>query len=296
MNEATLMNSNPNNPFIVIAGPCVLEENSGALNLEVARTLKQIIESMPKEANIQFYFKSSYDKANRTSLDSYRGPGLKEGLEILGDIKKSAGVPVLTDIHNLHEIEPAASVVDMIQIPAFLCRQTDLLIAAGESGIPVNLKKGQFLSPGDIGNGADKIKSTGNNQVYITERGTTFGYNNLVVDMRSIPIIQSMGLPLIFDATHSVQLPGGQGKSSGGQRQYVTTLARAAVAAGCNGLFFETHPDPDRAPCDGPNMIPLEWVPELLNTCLRIRAAIAPDLLADNAQTYQPQMSVTASR
>jgi 2-dehydro-3-deoxyphosphooctonate aldolase (KDO 8-P synthase) len=233
-----------------------------------------MIDSLPSNAHVKFYFKSSYDKANRTSLDSYRGPGLEEGLEILGEIKKSAGVSVLTDIHNLHEIEPAAAVVDMIQIPAFLCRQTDLLLAAGRSGIPVNLKKGQFLSPADVAHGAAKIKSTGNHQVFITERGTTFGYNNLVVDMRSIPIIQSLGLPLIFDATHSVQLPGGQGKSSGGQRQFVTTLARAAVAAGCNGLFFETHPEPDKAPCDGPNMIPLEWVPELLTTCFKIREAI----------------------
>lgn len=270
MNEEKTAQSSLDNRFVVIAGPCVLEENGGAINLEVAKALKEITRGL----DIDFYFKSSYDKANRSSIDSYRGPGLGEGLEILQEIKTSAGVKILTDVHNLHEIEPAGAVVDMMQIPAFLCRQTDLLLAAGRTGVPVNIKKGQFLSPHDVIHGAQKVKSTGNNHVYITERGSTFGYNNLVVDMRSIPIVQSYGLPLIFDATHSVQLPGGQGKTSGGQRQFVKTLAHSAVAAGCSGLFFETHPNPDAAPCDGPNMIPLEWVEGLLKTCLKLRDVI----------------------
>jgi 2-dehydro-3-deoxyphosphooctonate aldolase (KDO 8-P synthase) len=281
--HATSLTSNSQDltPFVIIAGPCVLEENGGLLNLEVAQALQEITSSLP----IQFYFKSSYDKANRSSIDSYRGPGLEEGLKILGEIKKKTGVQLLTDIHQINEIGPASDVVDMIQIPAFLCRQTDLLLEAGRSGVPVNIKKGQFLAPQDVIHCANKVKSVSNQPVYITERGSSFGYNNLVVDMRSIPIVQSHGLPLIFDATHSVQLPGGQGKTSGGQRQYVTTLARAAVAAGCNGLFFETHPNPDKAPCDGPNMIPLEWVEDLIHTCLNIRQAIA---LSTKSQSKQP--------
>lgn len=257
-------------PFVIIAGPCVLEGNQGELNRKVAERLKKIMASRP----VNFFFKSSYDKANRTSVNSYRGPGLEEGLGILSEIKRDNEIQILTDVHNLHEVAPAAEVVDMLQIPAFLCRQTDLLVEAGQTGKAINIKKGQFLSPQEVAHGANKVKTTGNQQIYITERGTTFGYNNLVVDMRSIPIVHSLGLPLIFDATHSVQLPGGQGTSSGGQRQFVTTLARAAVAAGCNGIFFETHPDPDKAPCDGANMIPLEWVEDMVDTCLRIREAI----------------------
>jgi 2-dehydro-3-deoxyphosphooctonate aldolase (KDO 8-P synthase) len=256
--------------FTVIAGPCVLEENHGEINRQVAEALKPLMEQF----DVDFYFKSSYDKANRSSIDSYRGPGLEAGLAILQEIKDTTGVRILTDVHNLHEIAPAAEVADMLQIPAFLCRQTDLLLEAGRTGRPVNIKKGQFLSPQDVIHGAAKVRSTGNSQIWITERGTTFGYNNLVVDMRSIPIIQGMGLPVIFDATHSVQLPGGQGNRSGGQRQYVTTLARAAVAAGCSGLFFETHPNPEVALCDGPNMIPLAWVEELVTTCLKLRAVV----------------------
>jgi 2-dehydro-3-deoxyphosphooctonate aldolase (KDO 8-P synthase) len=259
-------------PFVIIAGPCVLEGNQGELNRKVAERLKKIMASRP----VHFFFKSSYDKANRTSVDSYRGPGLEEGLGILSEIKRDNQVNILTDVHNIHEVAPAAEVVDMLQIPAFLCRQTDLLVEAGKTGKAINIKKGQFLSPHEVAHGANKVKTTGNQQIYITERGTTFGYNNLVVDMRSIPIVQSLGLPLIFDATHSVQLPGGQGTSSGGQRQFVTTLARAAVAAGCNGIFFETHPDPDQAPCDGSNMIPLDWVEDMVDTCLRIREALVP--------------------
>jgi 2-dehydro-3-deoxyphosphooctonate aldolase (KDO 8-P synthase) len=258
-------------PFVVIAGPCVIE-GDGQLNRDVAHELKAIMASFGNR--IQFYFKSSYDKANRSSVESYRGPGVEEGLALLQSIKEDAGVPILTDVHTADEAAPAAAVADMLQIPAFLCRQTDLLVAAGQTGKAVNIKKGQFLSPNDVGHCADKVKSTGNSNIYITERGTTFGYNNLVVDMRSIPIVHEQGLPLIFDATHSVQLPGGGGKVSGGQRQYVTTLARAAVAAGCDGLFMETHPDPDRGLSDGPNMIPLNWVAPLLETCLALRDVV----------------------
>lgn len=267
-------------PFILLAGPDVLEPDEGQLNLETAKVLKEIVNRLSKRWDIRFYFKSSYDKANRTSVSAYRGPGHVEGLHILRKIKEAVGVPIITDVHSQEEIRPAAEVADMIQIPAFLSRQTDMLLEAGRTGVAVNIKKGQFLSPHDVVHCAEKVHSTGNRHVYITERGTTFGYNNLVVDMRSFPIIQSYGLPVIFDATHSVQLPGGQGSSSGGQRQYITTLTRAAVAAGCNGLFFETHPDPDNAPCDGPNMLPLEWVEELLTTCLTLR-----DVLKETTKT-----------
>ena len=223
---------------------------------------------------VKFYFKSSFDKANRTSVDAYRGPGLNKGLEILKSIKDDLNVPILTDVHEPSQIDSMIGIVDMLQIPAFLCRQTDLLVEAGHSGIAVNIKKGQFMAPHDMIHAANKVKSTGNNNVYITERGSTFGYNNLVVDMRSIPITQEMGLPLIFDATHSVQIPGGKGASSGGNRDYAPILAKAAVAAGCNGLFFETHPNPDEGLSDSANMIPLEWVPKLLEQCLAIREAI----------------------
>ena len=273
-------------PFRIIAGPCVLE-GDGSLNLEVAKALKEICQRL----NLPLYFKSSFDKANRTSNNSYRGPGLQEGLSILKHIKDTLQVSILTDIHNEDQVGPTAEVVDMLQIPAFLCRQTDLLIEAGRSGRAVNIKKGQFLSPQEVRHCADKVIGTGNHEVYITERGTTFGYNNLVVDMRSVAIIQSMGLPLIFDATHSVQLPGGAGAASSGQRQYVTTLARAAVAAGCSGLFFETHPSPDNAPSDGPNMIPLHWVEDMLTTCLRIREAIfAPANAPTNTEQNAKQL------
>lgn len=265
--------STPNTEFIVIAGPCVIEKNRGEHNFETARQLQKITQNLP----IKFFFKSSFDKANRTSVEAYRGPGLKEGLEILAEIKKETGMSILTDVHEIDQIGPVAEVADMIQIPAFLCRQTDLLVEAGKSGKPVNIKKGQFMAPQDMIHAANKVKSTGNNSVYITERGNTFGYNNLVVDMRSIPITQSLGLPLIFDVTHSVQIPGGQGTKSGGKREFAPVLMRAAVAAGCNGLFFETHPDPDNALSDGPNMVPLEWVPQLLETALKLRAVTLAD-------------------
>jgi 2-dehydro-3-deoxyphosphooctonate aldolase (KDO 8-P synthase) len=253
----------------------VLEGEDGALNLEVAYALKDIMDRLSKTYSIAFYFKSSYDKANRSSVKSFRGPGIEKGLKILGNIASQAKVNIVTDIHSPQDAAIAADVADMLQIPAFLCRQTDLLVAAGKTGKIVNIKKGQFLAPKDVQHCAGKVRSTGNDKILITERGTSFGYNNLVVDMRSIPIVQGLGLPLIFDATHSVQLPGGQGETSGGQREFVSTLARAAVAAGCSGLFFETHPNPDKAPCDGPNMIPLAEVETFLTTCLKLRAAIS---------------------
>jgi len=256
--------------MVIIAGPCVLEHDRGAVNAETAKRLKAIMAKFP----VDFYFKSSFDKANRTSVDAYRGPGLTEGLQILKEIKQNTGAKILTDIHEIDQIGPASEVIDMIQIPAFLCRQTDLLVEAGRSGLAVNIKKGQFMSPNDMIHAANKVKHTGNDKIYITERGSSFGYNNLVVDMRSIPITHSLGLPLIFDVTHSVQIPGGQGTSSGGKREFAPTLLRAAVAAGCDGLFFETHPNPDEALSDGPNMLPLEWVEDLLTMTFKIRDAI----------------------
>lgn len=262
--------------FIVIAGPCVLEHNRGALNMEVARSLKAMMAQFPE---VDFYFKSSYDKANRSSINSYRGPGMEEGLAILKEIKESIGVKILTDVHTIDEVMPAATVADMIQIPAFLCRQTDLLIEAGRSGVPVNIKKGQFVAPLDMRHAAAKVKSTGNQQIYITERGSSFGYNNLVVDMRSIPITHGLGLPLIFDCTHSVQLPGGAGETTGGNREYAPILARAAVAAGCDGLFFECHPEPEKGLSDASNMLPLAWVEPMLKTCLAIRTAARTESL-----------------
>lgn len=275
MDALTPQYPNPDE-FIVIAGPCVIENDGGEITRQTARHLKAVAERL----GITVYFKSSYDKANRSSIDSYRGPGLDQGLQILERIRDEYGLPLLTDVHSPEEATAAGNIVDMIQIPAFLCRQTDILVAAGETGRAVNIKKGQFLSPKDVVHCADKVKSTGNQSVYITERGTTFGYNNLVVDMRSIPIVQGMGLPLIFDATHSVQLPGGGGTVSSGERRFVPTLARAAVAAGCSGLFMETHPSPDAAPSDGANMIPLDWVEPLLTTCLEIRDVIRKGQLA----------------
>lgn len=261
--------------LIVIAGPCVIENDEGQITMQAARHLQGVAQRL----NLTLYFKSSYDKANRSSIHGYRGPGLKKGLEILQRVKDEFGLPLLTDVHSPEEAAEAGKVVDMLQIPAFLCRQTDILVAAGETGKAVNIKKGQFLSPKDVLHCAEKVKSTGNTQIYITERGTTFGYNNLVVDMRSIPIIQDAGLPLIFDATHSVQLPGGAGSSSSGERQYAPVLARAAVAAGCSGLFMETHPHPDTAPSDGANMLPLEWVEPLLTTCLELRAVLQKQMV-----------------
>jgi 2-dehydro-3-deoxyphosphooctonate aldolase (KDO 8-P synthase) len=245
-------------PLALIGGPCAIESEGFMLNL--AARLRDIT----AKAGVPFIFKSSYDKANRTSIRSYRGPGLQAGLEILQKVKESVGVPVLSDVHAVEEVEPASEVLDVLQIPAFLCRQTDLVVAAAQTGKPVNVKKGQFLAPWDAQNIVEKIRSAGNEAVLLTERGVSFGYNNLVADMRSLVVLRSFGVPVVFDATHSVQLPGGAGTASSGQREFVPYLARAAVATGCDALFMEIHPDPDRAPSDGPNMLRLDDLPALL--------------------------------
>lgn len=244
--------------FFVIGGPCVIESERSSL--DAARFMAEAC----RELGIAYVFKSSYDKANRTSIASYRGPGLETGLEILSRVRREVGVPVLTDVHGPAEAVRAAEIVDILQIPAFLARQTDLLVAAGRTGKPVNIKKSQFLAPWDMAQVIAKVRETGNERLLLTERGTSFGYNNLVVDMRSIPIMAQWGYPVVFDATHSVQLPGGQGSASGGQRQFVAPLACAAVAAGAHGIFIEVHEDPERALCDGPNSLALRDVPRLL--------------------------------
>ena len=253
--------------LVLIAGPCVIEDYDTTLS--IARFLKQLTDSL----NIPFVFKASYDKANRTSLQSYRGPGIKDGLHMLADIKKALSIPILSDIHSIVEVESAAQVLDIIQIPAFLCRQTDLILEVSRTGKPVNIKKGQFLSPWDMTQVVEKAASTGNHQILLTERGSMFGYQNLVVDFRSIRIMQQTGYPVIFDATHSVQLPGGAGNRSGGQREFAPILAQAAVAAGADGVFLEVHPDPDRALCDGPNSLSLTVLEKLLTKLLAIHAA-----------------------
>lgn len=242
----------------LIAGPCVIEGESSTI--DVALMLKEIA----SRAAIPLIFKSSYDKANRTSICSFRGPGMVKGLQVLARVKEETKLPVITDIHETAEAGEVAKVVDAIQIPAFLCRQTDLLLAAGTTGKPINIKKGQFLAPWDVVHLAEKVASVGNRKVLITERGATFGYNNLVADMRSIPIMRGLGFPVIFDATHSAQLPGEAGKASSGQREFVPHLARAAIAAGCDAIFLEVHPRPDFAPCDGPNMLPIDDLPHLI--------------------------------
>ncbi|NTV14294.1 MAG: 3-deoxy-8-phosphooctulonate synthase [Desulfobulbaceae bacterium] len=257
-------------PFLFIAGPCVLE--SEELAMQVASELKAVAGRL----GISYVFKASFDKANRTSLTAFRGPGLERGLAIMARIRDSLGVPVISDIHEVAQVAPAAEVLDILQIPAFLCRQTDLLLAAAQSGKPVSLKKGQFLSPWDMEHAVGKIKSTGNPKLLLVERGAMLGYNNLVVDMRGFPVMRSLGCPVIYDATHSVQLPGGAGGSSGGQREFIPPLARAAVAAGIDGLFMEVHPEPSQALCDGPNSWPLAQVEGLLTGLLAIRAAAAP--------------------
>ncbi|MEW6740532.1 MAG: 3-deoxy-8-phosphooctulonate synthase [Nitrospirota bacterium] len=245
---------------VIIAGPCVIENED--ITFYTAEKLKEICSTV----GLPFIFKSSYDKANRTSLSSYRGPGIDRGLEILSDIKGKFDIPVISDVHSVDEAKHAAEVLDALQIPAFLCRQTDLIIEASKTGKPVNIKKGQFLAPWDVKNIIDKFVSTGNKNLFITERGASFGYNNLVVDYRAFPIMRSFGYPVIFDVTHSLQLPGGQGSSSGGQREFAEPLARAAVAVGIDGLFMEVHPEPDKALCDGPNMIKLSDLEKMLNT------------------------------
>lgn len=245
-------------PLVLISGPCVIESPDGAL--AIAAALKELTARL----GMGFIFKASYDKANRTAISAYRGPGLKDGLAVLARIKRELDVPLLSDVHAVDEVATAAEVLDVIQIPAFLCRQTDLLLAAAATGKPVNVKKGQFLAPWDVAHVVAKIAATGNRRVLLTERGVMFGYNNLVVDFRAIAIMQQTGCPVIFDATHSVQLPGGAGQSSGGQREFAPLLARAAVAAGANGIFMEVHPDPDQALCDGPNSLRLDMLPPLL--------------------------------
>ncbi|SMC83588.1 2-dehydro-3-deoxyphosphooctonate aldolase (KDO 8-P synthase) [Desulfocicer vacuolatum DSM 3385] len=254
--------------FFLIAGPCVIEDYD--TTCQVAQSLAEITHRL----KIPFIFKASFDKANRTAFDAFRGPGMDEGLEILNKIKQKFNLKVISDIHLPDQAQKAAEILDFIQIPAFLCRQTDLILAAARTGRPVNIKKGQFLAPWDCKNIIEKAKSAGCRQVSITERGTSFGYNNLVVDFRGIEIIQAMEVPVIFDATHSVQLPGGKGTASAGERKFAPTLARAAMAAGADGLFIETHPNPDKALCDGPNSIPLQEMEALLTSLIKIKAAL----------------------
>ena len=247
-------------PIFLIAGTCVVE--SEAMSIDTAGTLQEIC----GELGIPFIYKSSFDKANRSSAGSFRGPGMEEGLRILGEVRRQLGVPVLTDVHEDTPMEEAADVVDVLQTPAFLCRQTNFILRAAGAGKPVNIKKGQFLSPWEMQNVVDKAKSTGNDDIMVCERGFSFGYNNLVSDMRSLAILRSTACPVVFDATHSVQLPGGQGSSSGGQREFIPVLARAATAVGVAGLFMETHPDPANALSDGPNAWPLQKMKMLLET------------------------------
>ena len=255
-------------PLALIAGPCVIEDQSAIL--DTAAQIKQIA----TEAGVPFIFKSSFDKANRSSLTSYRGPGLNKGLEILAKIKSDLDLPLLTDVHTQEQAAVASEIVDIIQIPAFLCRQTDLLVAAANTMKPVNVKKGQFLAPLDIKNIIDKITQSGNDRLLITERGTSFGYNTLISDMRALPIMREFGCPVIFDATHSVQQPGGLGGASGGESRFVPALARSAVAVGCDAIFLEVHPDPKTAKSDGPNMVPISELKSLLQQLRSIEKAL----------------------
>jgi 2-dehydro-3-deoxyphosphooctonate aldolase (KDO 8-P synthase) len=266
----------PDHPLFLIAGPCVIE--SETLAVETAGQLKEITDAL----GMPFIYKSSFDKANRSSHQSFRGPGMEEGLRILATVRQQIGVPVLTDVHEDTPLEEVASVVDVLQTPAFLCRQTNFIQNVARQGKPVNIKKGQFLSPWDMKNVSDKALATGNRQIMVCERGVSFGYNNLVSDMRALAVMRNTGLPVVFDATHSVQLPGGQGDRSGGQREFVPVLARAAVAAGVSGLFMETHPDPAQALSDGPNAWPLDRMRELLGTLQRIDAVIKANELPES--------------
>ncbi len=255
-------------PFFLIAGPCVIE--SEALVMDVAGRLKELTRAL----SIPFVFKASFDKANRSSRTSFRGPGIESGLKALQQVKDKIGVPVLTDVHEDTPLAEVAAVVDVLQTPAFLCRQTNFIVAAASQGKPVNIKKGQFLSPWEMQNVVDKARSTGNTQIMVCERGFSFGYNNLVADMRSLAVMRATGCPVVFDATHSVQLPGGRGDSSGGQREFVPVLARAAVAAGVAGIFMETHPNPEKALSDGPNAWPLDRMASLLGTLVELDRAV----------------------
>jgi 2-dehydro-3-deoxyphosphooctonate aldolase (KDO 8-P synthase) len=258
----------PDQPFFLIAGPCVIE--SEALVLDVAGRLRDLT----RELGIPYIFKASFDKANRSSKGSFRGPGIEQGLRILGEVRRQIGVPVLTDVHEDTPLAEVAAVVDVLQTPAFLCRQTNFILAVASRGLPVNIKKGQFLSPWEMRNVVEKARSTGNEAILVCERGFSFGYNNLVADMRSLAVMRETGCPVVFDATHSVQLPGGQGHASGGQREFVPVLARAAIAAGVAGVFMETHPDPSKALSDGPNAWPLGRMGALLTVMKEIDAAV----------------------
>ncbi len=253
-----------NKPFVLLAGPCIIENDE--MIFDIAKELKEIT----RDLKLQFIFKTSFDKANRSSIDSFRGPGIKKGLELLKKVKSDLKIPLLIDIHLPEQAEQVAEVADILQIPAFLCRQTDLFTAAAKTGKPLNVKKGQFLAPWDMKNIIDKIKSTGNTKIIMTERGSSFGYNNLVVDMRGIPIMREMGYPVIFDATHSAQLPGGAGTSTGGMRDSIPFMARAAVAAGIDGLFMEVHPEPEKGLSDASNMYPLYKLKYLLEELIKI--------------------------
>ncbi len=261
----------PGHPLLWILGPCVIESHD--LTLRIADTLRQLADQL----RLPLIFKASFDKANRTSGKSFRGPGLHEGLKTLDAVKRHTGLPLTTDIHETQQVAAVAEVCDLLQVPAFLARQTDLILAAGRTGKAVNVKKGQFMAPWDMRHVVTKMGEVGNRRLLLTERGASFGYNTLVSDMRSIPWMQDLGCPVIFDATHSVQMPGGQGDKSGGDRRMVPHLARAAVACGCDGLFLETHPRPDEALSDGPNMVALDRLPELVRCCLRLREALADD-------------------
>ncbi len=262
-------------PLFLIAGPCVIE--SEQLALETSAELKAITDRL----GIHFIYKSSFDKANRSAAGSFRGPGLEQGLRILQKVKHETGLPVITDVHEDTPIDEVADVVDVLQTPAFLCRQTNFILKVASTGKPVNIKKGQFLAPWDMKNVVDKARSTGNQQIMVCERGVSFGYNNLVSDMRALAVMRDTGCPVVFDATHSVQLPGGQGTSSGGQREHVPVLARAAVAAGISGLFMETHPDPDKALSDGPNAWPLDRIESLLKTLISLDNIVKSDQLEE---------------
>jgi 2-dehydro-3-deoxyphosphooctonate aldolase (KDO 8-P synthase) len=263
-------------PLVLIGGPCAIENEKHAL------MTAERLAGIAADRRVPFIYKSSYDKANRSSIDGYRGPGLREGLRILRRVRDTVGVPVLSDVHQVEEVAPAAEVLDILQIPAFLCRQTDLILAVARTGKPVNIKKGQFLAPDDMKNVVDKVRSTGNEAILVTERGTSFGYHNLVVDMRGLVQLRALGFPVIFDATHSVQLPGAAGTRSGGERRYVPALARAAVAVGVDALFMEMHEDPDRTLpdgrplSDGPNMLRIDELPRLLDVVGAIRTAVGP--------------------
>ncbi|MFB3060067.1 MAG: 3-deoxy-8-phosphooctulonate synthase [Candidatus Binatia bacterium] len=259
-------------PLALMAGPCVIEGRESALHH--AYLLKEVTERV----GVPFIYKSSYDKANRTSLESYRGPGIEKGLEILAEVKEKVGVPILTDVHEKEQVRLVRMVADILQIPAFLCRQTDFVMEVARSGKAVNVKKGQFLAPWDLQNVVEKILSTGNENVIVTERGVSFGYNNLVVDMRSLAVLRDLGYPVVFDATHSLQLPGGIGKASGGQRQFISTLAQAGVAVGIDAVFMEVHEDPDRALSDGPNSLPLKELEGLLRRLKKIDTVVKDDL------------------